>query len=798
MYLQANPNKGKDEQGKEEIKRRYKPGESVLPKVQRRKERSDEAQDRIMMEEIREMSLRDVGVRSSGSYERGVRHQSRDHTRAAHGRERQPTDQSDDMARPSTATDAAQAGRQVEHQSSLRSLLSSSDIDSSEMKEEILRQIIDEGLLDGIDLNNIDVSREDELSEKIAEAYRRRHGQRSRARAARAERSVQPVSSGNTAAPRVQHRRQGRSPNTPGQTPNSSHPPLSRPQLLEVYPTDHGYRRRTASETRRHTSPSPSSRASTETQRPAARSATDLTSAASSTSNRRAPVQSLSSSGRRITDPENLPSQNRPRSNNPRSSRSPASRSQDSISQIESPAVIANSTTSPQHLSPSIPISTTQGAGASLQVQSQQSANTRNSLSLYTEPSISCERCRKSSIEYELHWNCSICHGGNYNLCSSCYRSSFGCLHWAGFGGAAMQLLDGHAQNHTPRHRLQGHRYIRPPAQSVQSASNDESKRLQSTSNPKTRLQAGPFCSNCLEFTPDCYWNCDVCNSGEWGFCDACVNQGRCCTHALLPLIYDRAQASTNSSPPEALHLCHSAIGDSTTTASQADSYITGLAHAERYKSMTLRISCDICTYPIPPSTTRFHCPQCNSGNFDIDAPCYHKLVRKGRISAEDGPRGWRRCPNGHRMTVVGFEDSNVGQRRIVVADLVGGHAFKDDRDKESLMEWKWRDGQQSQHKTTSRGSISKSASMTDDSNDDSTPQLLKKYPPDGGIGMQFVARWSWWPQEGASDELAFPKGAEIRECEDVNGDWFCGVYCARMGFFPSKYGSVIGKIGMG
>lgn len=37
---------------------------------------------------------------------------------------------------------------------------------------------------------------------------------------------------------------------------------------------------------------------------------------------------------------------------------------------------------------------------------------------------------------------------------------------------------------------------------------------------------------------------------------------------------------------------------------------------------------------------------------------------------------------------------------------------------------------------------------------------------------MRAHARWTWYPQAGADDELAFPKGVEIREV-DVNGDWF-------------------------
>ena len=100
-------------------------------------------------------------------------------------------------------------------------------------------------------------------------------------------------------------------------------------------------------------------------------------------------------------------------------------------------------------------------------------------------------------------------------------------------------------------------------------------------------------------------------------------------------------------------------------------------------------------------------------------------------------------------MIVVGFEDSEAGQRRIVVEDLVGG--VLDDKG----------DG------GGSGGREGESAR-----------------------GMRVLALWGWWPQEGkaGANELAFPKWAEIRECEDINGDWYAGVYCGGRGLFPAAY----------
>jgi hypothetical protein len=60
---------------------------------------------------------------------------------------------------------------------------------------------------------------------------------------------------------------------------------------------------------------------------------------------------------------------------------------------------------------------------------------------------------------------------------------------------------------------------------------------------------------------------------------------------------------------------------------------------------------------------------------------------------------------------------------------------------------------------------------------------------------MRALASWSWYPKEGEGDnELLFPRGAEIRECFDVNGDWFFGVYMGAKGLFPAPYVRVLDK----
>lgn len=87
----------------------------------------------------------------------------------------------------SSATREVVLPRAIEHQSTLRSWLSELNsqymgeeimLDSQEIEEEIMRQITEDGLLDNIDLNNIDVAQEDEISERIAQAYRKRQEQK--------------------------------------------------------------------------------------------------------------------------------------------------------------------------------------------------------------------------------------------------------------------------------------------------------------------------------------------------------------------------------------------------------------------------------------------------------------------------------------------------------------------------------------------------------------------------------------------------------------------------------------------
>jgi hypothetical protein len=142
-------------------------------------------------------------------------------------------------------------------------------------------------------------------------------------------------------------------------------------------------------------------------------------------------------------------------------------------------------------------------------------------------------------------------------------------------------------------------------------------------------------------------------------------------------------------------------------------------------------------------------------------------------------------------MIITGFDDSRGSQRRVLVQDLVGGRGTREEPTNlpeytgQKLQMWSWADGIHMKLVTTDVAASAPTSSTS--------LKLAPKFPPDGGVGMKAIAGWAWYPAEGdGSNELLFPKGAEIRECMDMNGDWFVGVYMGRRAIFPSNFVRVI------
>ncbi|KAK8092114.1 hypothetical protein PG997_002475 [Apiospora hydei] len=730
MFLGAHPDKARLDADKDEMHQKYKPGDNVLRRI-RVPEKSPEEQrldglERQMLEQARELSLRDAGVSSSSGH-RQARHRREQHVRDHEGSSRSDRESSRDSRhrddtrdrtrranreeerRRRAATDpdgllrpggtssseerrhrrgdsrrqsreSSRTGRRaVEHQSSIRSLISSSDVDSRDMEKEIedfARQIQEEGL-------NLDLAQNDELSRKITEAYRRRQLLRSRQESSRRNNSSpshRPEIAASSSRPpisdtsRSSSRNRANSANARSSSSTSIFDDRSRPPVtathLEVRNNPERRRRRTASTGRSATDPV---RPSTAEPRPTTRSQTDLTlrQQAHELNNRRPSVADSRSSSMPTGIASRQTNAGATFSERASAAQHPASpplggapETASGASSKRRPASLVVSASNPL---PSLGMPTSPNHG-----------RTRSMSQYYSEPSISCSRCSRSHIEYDLHYNCSICLNGDWNLCQDCYRRKQGCLHWFGFGYSAFKKwerardkaqAEGNEQFEQP-HMLTSNRYL-PPKTTPGGA---DGRRTMTTEDPMKRLQSGMFCARCSTWANECYWRCDYCNEGDWGFCNNCVNQGCCCTHSLLPLTHFPHPSSHNSPP---------ASPRSPRPPPPSASLLTGpnAISIGNFKALTFTTTCDICRVAIAPSQSRYHCYSCTStvvpdtepGDYDICMPCYDGLLSSHRISAENGPDGWGRCPKGHRMVIVGFEDTRVGQRRYVVQDLVGG-----------------------------------------------------------------------------------------------------------------------------
>ncbi|KAJ6784972.1 hypothetical protein PWT90_01771 [Aphanocladium album] len=702
--LTAKPNKARTAEDKEEMNAKYQPGDQVLPRVTTRErtseERRAEEEDRRLIEEVREMSLREAegGAppipprRRPGSRafdERISSRRARDD-----GRPRRGTNQLGLLGDGHRRRRSDSQQRQVGHQSSLRSLISSADLSERDIEreiEEFARQIQEEGLLDGLDLDNIDLTRDDELSRRITEAYRRRQRDRATSQPTRRD---SPTSRHETnpssrngesrldARPRPldasssSRSREGSSSRPATGSSNTEERDRRPPASLEVREAQTRPRRRTASGGRAATIPTVPTEPPV---RPAARSQTDLS----------------------------LPTE-----------RTVSSTLRPNTSEVRSSSV----------------------------------------------PSTSAELPGSSGTAGSSFAN-RICAGGHWTMCSDCYRSGKGCQYWFGFGHGGWNKWRRRRQQRgdesmAPPHILTASRYQQPPS----TPGGADGRKTLTMDDPQLRLETGTFCAKCQIWTNDCYWRCDICNDGEWGYCNNCVNQGRSCTHPLLPLSHE-------------VSLPHSRSPGRPTAARIVTEGPT--RSISPFKPLSFATTCDICRTTITPSDIRYHCYSCTSslvenaaaGDYDICSSCYAGLVSGDQISAENGHSGWRRCLKGHRMVVIGFAPGEVGHWRYIERDLVGGRKLRieplgeESQPSPPSQKWSWKQEDQKLERL-----VALDVSATAPTSHDSVTYTTL-FPPDGGGGLRVFAKWAWYPKEEADDELLFPRGAEIREAEDVNGD---------------------------
>ncbi|KAI9665185.1 MAG: hypothetical protein M1831_002195 [Alyxoria varia] len=750
MFLKEHPESAKSQADRDAIARTYKPGEPVLPaqpdvaasrrhrsrtgqlRVDDGSEDDDEA-DRRLMEEVRDLSLQEISVP----------HSSNDATQR---RRREPARQPQTSTRAQTpqqeqrrANIHRHVSTRLSHQSSLRSLISSGDANSQGMEEEITRLLIEEGLLDGIDMENLQPEQEEEISDMIAHAYRRRLRQRSREPRDRSRHSTERPRSGRTPERPPSHN--AAASHGGGEVASNQ----SRASVISTTSTGSSLQPPEANSNSR---PPPSTYANRHSarsgvgdarSRSAARSSTDLGERPRSREAQQRGPRHMEYEHRRSTDPENLSvTQEWRRGGN---TATPIPRSgEDRPNQYQ----VDQQTSA--HQSPPARVATP-----------------INPVPAPPQPFVSCDRCGATHIEHQVHYCCEKCapheSGGTYDLCSRCYRQGQGCLHWYGFGKAAWTNFRRSAPSARntdhlePPHILRGQRYV-------------------ASEHPGAgpQLERGVFCDICDSNANSCYWHCGYCNEGEWGFCHNCVNSGHHCSHPLQSFqVYEYATGRSRGG--------HTG-GDRDSTAAA-----TELAWIPIHPPTT----CNSCRLPVADYHVRLHCPECEGGDYDLCQSCYQNLQAEGRIAPQDGLEGSRRCPTGHRMLLIGFENMENRRHRIVLGGPVGGWSMDETvEDPNKSHVWHWSDeSSMQQRKIPSKATTASSEQQQHQQN---TTNAQQQAAAPASTNAAVCALWQFFPGDDVKMALSFPKHAVIEEVTDINGDWWQGVYCRRFGCFPAAY----------
>ncbi|KAF3922091.1 hypothetical protein ABW20_dc0109265 [Dactylellina cionopaga] len=183
-------------------------------------------------------------------------------------------------------------------------------------------------------------------------------------------------------------------------------------------------------------------------------------------------------------------------------------------------------------------------------------------------PQVNCDACATPHIQSGVHYHCSICQNDDYDICQNCFLNR---------------------NSRCPgRHEMIARRY-----------------------NVEThQMEKGIFCdtTSCRKNCNDMFWSCSACttNTGTFKYCPDCVNNATSCNHDLVAF-------STN---PEILRRCGLA------PSRNGSSYLQRARDLVQPAPVSVTTRCDLCSQPINPSTTYFHCRACHGADWDCHTFC--------------------------------------------------------------------------------------------------------------------------------------------------------------------------------
>ncbi|KAF2862334.1 hypothetical protein K470DRAFT_268994 [Piedraia hortae CBS 480.64] len=384
------------------------------------------------------------------------------------------------------------------------------------------------------------------------------------------------------------------------------------------------------------------------------------------------------------------------------------------------------------------------------------------------ETSQPCTSCHTPVGTHPVHYLCPTCE---VLLCLRCYREGIGCKHWFGFGYRADERWL--ARGTSPSDPPSGPRQSDSPHSRSRSNTHHDTPQGEPphTLYPRradTQL-GSPICEKCFSGCSDCYWSCGYCLDGAWGYCNSCVKTGKHCGHPLLSLRWSAqgtgghlgggrggitSHGTISHGPP--LHAFPSNDPPSRTPSqsqTQPSQIPITLPHLlGTLTPLPVTTDCDICGSTIP--GRRLHCYVCNNGDYDLCLACHvdssssftEDVIPPAGVLPPNRARslsavGQRMCPQNHHLAVY----SSVENVILVLEEGVA-------------------------RRGTLRGG--------------------------SGGGKRAIALWSSFPSVlptgERSDELDFPKNAEITEVEILNEDWAVGAFEGRVGLFPRRFVRVL------